>query len=87
MSKRPSEHETLLSQLDHLTDYEVEEVLDYVARRQRRRRERAPVEPGDDLLNLLSAAYENRRARQVIEWERVRRRAEVKASAQNYAAH
>lgn len=82
MSKRPTEREILLSQLDRLTDHEIEEVLDYLARLERRGRERAQPDAGDD---LLSAAYENRRARQVIEWERVRRRAEVKASAQNYA--
>lgn len=86
MSKRPTDREILLSQLDRLTDHEIEEVLDYLARLPRRSRERAQADAGDDLINVLSAARENRRARQVIEWERVRRRAEVKASAQNYAA-
>lgn len=85
MSKRLTEREILLSRLDQLTDHEVAEVLAYLARLERRRPDAAPAETNDELFNLLSAAYENCRARQVFEWERVRRRAEVRASAQNYA--
>jgi hypothetical protein len=34
----------------------------------------------DELLNLLADALENRRARMVSEWERVRRKADHRAS-------
>jgi hypothetical protein len=39
----------------------------------------------DDLLSSLSNAYENRRARQVFEWETIRRRAESNATARYFA--
>ena len=34
----------------------------------------------DELMNLLADALENRRARVVTEWDRVRRRADTRAS-------
>ena len=39
----------------------------------------------DELLTLLSNAYENQRARQVFEWETIRRRAESTAPSRNFA--
>ena len=39
----------------------------------------------DELLSSLSNAYENRRARQVFEWETIRRRAESNAPSYNFA--
>ena len=38
-----------------------------------------------DMVNMLRQERENRRARQVFEWEAVRRRSDVQASAQHYA--
>ena len=38
----------------------------------------------DDLLTSLSNAYENRRARQVFEWEAIRRRAESTTAARSF---
>ena len=86
MGKRVTDREKLLFKLDHLTDSEVQEVLDYVSIMESMKRER--VQPDafeDELLALLSAAVENRRARQVFEWDAVRRRADSRASAQHYA--
>jgi hypothetical protein len=40
----------------------------------------SPQTSDDELLIMLSAARENRRARQVFEWETVRRRVEGKGS-------
>jgi hypothetical protein len=77
MSKRLTDRERLLSKLDYLTDIEVEELLDYVSRMETKGPDRAYREiSDDDLLTTLSSARENRRARQVFEWESVRRRAE-----------
>jgi hypothetical protein len=86
MGKRVTDREKLLFKLDHLSDSEVQEVLDYVSIMESMKRER--VQPDafeDELLALLSAAVENRRARQVFEWDAVRRRADARASAQHYA--
>ena len=86
MGKRVTDREKLLFKLDHLSDSEVQEVLDYVWIMESMKRER--VQPDafeDELLALLSAAVENRRARQVFEWDAVRRRADARASAQHYA--
>jgi hypothetical protein len=44
--------------------------------------ESIPQTSEDELLIMLSSARENRRARQVFEWESVRRRVEGKGSAQ-----
>lgn len=38
----------------------------------------------DELLSSLSNAYENRRARQVFEWETIRRRAESTTAARSF---
>jgi hypothetical protein len=96
MSKRLTDREKLLFKLDHLTDSEVEEVLEYVSIMEAMKHERRQDDVlsdqrpdglqdllDDDLLASLSAALENRRARQVFEWEAVRRRAEVRASTQH----
>jgi hypothetical protein len=85
MSKRLTDRERLLSKLDHLTDIEVEEVLDYVSRMETKSRDRVQREiSADDLLTTLSSARENRRAREVFEWESVRRRADARAGSNSY---
>jgi len=81
MSKRLTDRERLLSRLDSLNDKEVKEVLDFVSRIETKRYESAQRELfDDDLLVTLSSAVENRRARQVFEWESVRRKAEARGS-------
>jgi hypothetical protein len=86
MSKRLTDRERLLSKLNHLSDNEVEEVLDFVSSMETKKHDRVQREVSDDdLLSTLSSARENRRARQVFEWESTRRRAEARASTNNYA--
>jgi hypothetical protein len=86
MSKRLTDRERLLSKLKHLSDSEIEEVLEFIFLVETKGRERAQREVADDdLLMILSSARENRRARQVFEWESARRRAEARASSGNVA--
>ena len=97
MSKRLTDRERLLNKLQQMTDSEVEDLLDYVSLMERTTQRHAPREvprnsknalgsrpSEDELLALLSTAYENRRALQVFEWETARRRAEMKTGS---AAH
>lgn len=87
MSKRLTDREKLLFRLGHLTDSQVKDVLNYISKLDVRKRDLSPSEsPDDDLVTMLSSAYENRRARQVFEWESARRRAEARAIAQRNAA-
>jgi len=89
MSKRLSNREKLLSKLNNFTETEIGELLKYAGTLERGRQGEAVPEAiaqtsEDELLILLSAARENRRARQVFEWESIRRRAEVKALIHRY---
>jgi len=86
MSKRLTNREKLLSKLNQLSDSEIGELLNFISTMEKSGRSSANSEAlEDELLVLLSAARENRRARQVFEWESARRRAEAKASTHRYA--
>jgi hypothetical protein len=81
MAKRLTERQRLALKLDSLNDSEVNEVLDYISIMETMRR--ATAVPGlweDELVSLLADAPENRRARQVFEWEAVRRKADRRAA-------
>jgi hypothetical protein len=81
MAKRIDERQRLALKLEHLSDTEVHEVLDYISIMEAMRR--AVANAGawdDDLVSLLSESRENLRARQAFEWESVRRRAERRAA-------
>jgi hypothetical protein len=93
MSKRLTNREKLLTKLNHFSEKEIGEILKYAMTLERspeRGAERVgygdsvteviPQTSEDELLMMLSAARENRRARQVFEWESVRRRVEGKGS-------
>ena len=57
------------------------EVLDYINIMESLREQASKPDLFDDeLMNLLADALENRRARVVTEWDRVRRRADNRAS-------
>lgn len=82
MAKRITDRQRLALKLDSLNDSEVNEVLDYISIMESMRR--ATITPGlweDELVALLADAQENRRARQVFEWETVRRKADRRAAA------
>lgn len=92
MTKRLTDREKLSYKLQQLSDIEVGDVLAYISKLEMknfRQPERSSIKDqktgqnisnsDDELLVLLSSAYENRRACQVFEWESVRRKSEVKA--------
>ena len=82
MVKRITERHRLALKLDNLNDSEVREVLDYISIMESMRL--ATTLPDlweDELVALLADARENQRARQVFEWEAVRRHAERRAAA------
>ena len=70
------------SELDKLNENETSAVLDYISELLSSRNPK-PIEnlQGDDLIVTLSDAYENKRAQQVFEWERVRRQNSVQRAA------
>jgi hypothetical protein len=81
MAKRITERQRLALKLDSLNDAEVNEVLDYISIMETMRR--ASIAPGlweDELVSVLADAQENKRARQVFEWEAVRRKADRRAA-------
>jgi hypothetical protein len=81
MAKRITERQRLALKLEHLTDTEVHEVLDYVSIMESMRRATTPGSGWeDDLISMLANSQENERARQAFEWESVRRRAERRAA-------
>ena len=62
------------SEIDKLNENETSEVLEYISDILSTRNPKSKdIQPNDDLIVSLSDAYENKRARQVFEWERVRR--------------
>jgi hypothetical protein len=67
---------------DTLSEPEISEVLDYInIMESLRDQANKPDLFDDELMNLLADALENRRARVVSEWDRVRRRADTRASS------
>jgi hypothetical protein len=81
MARRINERQRLALKLEHLSDTEVHEVLDYISIMESMRRAAAiPSNWDDELVALLAGSVENERARQAFEWESVRRRAERKAA-------
>ncbi|MGI8786304.1 MAG: hypothetical protein ACR2HG_00900 [Pyrinomonadaceae bacterium] len=64
----------IASQIEKLNDTEIQAVVRYISQLLSNRINKLK-EPksNDDLILSLADAYENRRARQVFEWERARR--------------
>jgi hypothetical protein len=78
MGKRLTNRQRLAFKIETLTDSEVTEVLEYISiMESMRRRSNVSELFEDDLINFLAEATENQRARQVFEWDKVRRRAEI----------
>ena len=81
MARRITERQRLALKLEHLSETEVHEVLDYISiMESMRRATNLPTTWEDDLVSLLAESRENERARQAFEWESVRRRAERTAA-------
>jgi hypothetical protein len=74
----------VVSEIDKLNENETSAVLDYISEILSSRSPK-PIEnlanSNDDLIGTLSDAYENKRARQVFEWERVRRQNSIQRAA------
>ena len=63
-----------VSEIDKLNENETLAVLNYISELLSARLSKPKDNPvNDDLILSLQDAYENKRARQVFEWERVRR--------------
>lgn len=81
MGDRITQRQVLRLKADTLSEPEISEVLDYISIMESLREQaNRPDLFDDELMNLLADALENRRARVVSEWDRVRRRADNRAS-------
>jgi hypothetical protein len=77
MADRDTERERLYAKISSLTDGEVAELLDYVTIMETMRVQLdAPGRFEDELVAVLAESRESLRARTVVEWDRIRRRAE-----------
>jgi hypothetical protein len=66
--------QTIASQIDKLNENETTAVAGYISRLLSTRISKQKENfPNDDLIVSLADAYENQRARQVFEWEKIRR--------------
>ena len=82
MGDRITNRQMLRRKADTLSEPEIAEVLDYInIMESLREQANKPDLFDDELMNLLADALENRRARVVSEWDRVRRRADSRASS------
>jgi len=81
MGERITNRQVLRYKADSLSETEIAEVLDYInIMESLRDQANKPDLFDDELMNLLADALENRRARVVSEWDRIRRRADTRAS-------
>ena len=75
MGKKMTNRQHLSFKLDHLTDSELDEVMEYVSIMESMRGvSRREQKYHDHLIDDLSKTYENRRAQKVVEWEGIRHR-------------
>ncbi len=66
--------QTITSQIDKLNENETLAVVGYISRLLSTHISKQKENfPNDDLIISLADAYENQRARQVFEWEKIRR--------------
>lgn len=71
----------LLNKTENLSETEINQVLNYINTLESERDSISRADLfDDDLVSLLSDATENRRARVVAEWDKIRRRAEIRES-------
>ncbi len=65
----------LAREIDKLNEHETLAVVSYISQLLSKRisKQTNSSGGGDDLIKSLSDAYENKRARQVLEWEKLRR--------------
>lgn len=69
-------------EFDKLNEHDTSAVLNFISELPSTRNPKLiEIQPNDDLIVSLSDAYENKRARQVFEWERVRRQNSIQRAA------
>ncbi len=67
-------NQTIASEIDKLNEKETAAVVSYISQLlSARLSKQSDSQSNDDLIVFLSDKRENRRARQVVEWEKVRR--------------
>jgi hypothetical protein len=67
-------NQNIVGEFNKLNEAETRDVITYISRLISARLSKPKeTQPNDDLILSLSNAYENKRARQVFEWEKVRR--------------
>lgn len=68
-------NKTIASQIDKLNENETLAVVNYISQLLSKRISKQQKDSfyNDDLIGSLADAYENKRARQVVEWEKLRR--------------
>ena len=69
-------NQTIHSEIDKLNEKETAAVVNYISQLVSARLQKQSEQPSscnDDLIVFLSDKRENRRARQVMEWEKIRR--------------
>ncbi|HQR38104.1 MAG TPA: hypothetical protein PLF26_06835 [Blastocatellia bacterium] len=77
MAERRIQREKLYAKIAGLSDSEVAELFEYVNIMESMRAQiDSPVLFEDELITILADSRESQRARTVLEWDRVRRRAE-----------
>ncbi|MBI4855056.1 MAG: hypothetical protein HY819_24915 [Acidobacteria bacterium] len=80
MAKRLTSLQQLSSKVETLSDAEATQVLEYINAMEAKRKLISTTNTTeDDLIDYLANTSENLCARQVIEWEKVRRRSDVQA--------
>ena len=71
----------LQDKADTLSEAEISELLDYInALEAVREQSLKPSLFDDEIVSLLSDSLENRRARVVVEWDKIRRKADYRAA-------
>ena len=77
MAERSNQRERLNAKIAALRDEEIAELLEYVTIMETMRVQLdSPVLFEDELITMLADSKESQRAHTVLEWDRVRRRAE-----------
>ena len=74
-------YHNVTGEIDKLNENDTQAVLSYISRLLSSRKSQSRENPiNDDLILSLSDAYENKRARQVVEWERLGRQSFQRAA-------
>lgn len=86
MAKRVTNLQQLSHKIENLSDPEAAQVLEYIDSIESKKTLVNPINPlEDDLIDYLANVADNLCARQVIEWEKVRRRSDIQAELNRHS--